>query len=64
MFDRIFGKRQGKQGGKGMGGGNKPGAGPTGYCVCTSCGHKIAHQVNERCMDKKCPKCGSQMIRE
>jgi predicted RNA-binding Zn-ribbon protein involved in translation (DUF1610 family) len=47
-----------------MGGGNKPGAGPIGYCVCTSCGHKIAHQVNERCMDKKCPKCGSQMVRE
>lgn len=63
MFSRFFRNPRGQQG-KGQGGGNRPGAGPTGYCVCPKCGHEIEHRVNQRCMDLKCPKCGSQMIRK
>jgi len=50
--------------GRGRGGGNKPGSGPSGKCVCPACGHKIQHQVGQRCVDLACPKCGTQMVRE
>ena len=50
--------------GRGRGGGNKPGSGPGGYCVCPKCGYKEEHGVGERCMDKKCPKCGTKMEKE
>jgi len=71
MFDRLFhgGHGQGRGGGgqgkgHGMGGGTKPGAGPTGNCVCPKCGYKAEHLVSERCIDRLCPKCGTQMVRE
>jgi len=68
MFNRIFGGGKGGGGargqGRGRGGGNKPGSGPAGNCVCPECGHKVTHQVGERCVDLKCPKCGAQLIRE
>ena len=71
MFNRIFrgGRNQGRGGGgqgygQGMGGGNKPGSGPSGNCVCPKCGHREEHVVSERCIDRKCPKCGTQMVRE
>jgi len=51
-------------GGMGRGGGNKPGSGPVGNCVCPKCGHRITHQVGQRCLDLTCPKCGTQMVRE
>jgi hypothetical protein len=59
------GRGQGGGGrGVGRGGGNKPGSGPSGNCVCPSCGHKEAHVVGQRCIDRTCPKCGTKMIRE
>jgi len=71
MFDRLFrggrgpgGGGQGKGGGRGRGGGNKPGSGPSGNCVCPKCGHKVSHQVGQRCLDIACPKCGTKMVRE
>ena len=64
MFDRILGKRQDKKSGRGQGQGNKPGSGPEGFCICTTCGHKVAHQVGKKCKDEKCPECGSEMTRE
>jgi len=64
MFERILGKRQGKKGGLGLGQGDKPGSGPQVFCVCPACGHKVAHQVNKKCKDQKCPQCGSAMTRE
>ncbi len=71
MFDRLFrgGHGQGRGGGgqgkgRGMGGGTKPGAGPTGNCICPKCGYKVEHLVSERCIDRTCPKCGTQMVRE
>lgn len=43
-----------------------PAAGPGGYCVCPNpnCGHREPHQAGVPCYQKKCPKCGTQMIRE
>ena len=57
--------RVGNRGGTGRGrmGGPKAG-GPSGYCVCPSCGHREAHGVGVACYQKKCPQCGNQMIRE
>ena len=54
------------QGGRGLGrgGGNRPGAGPSGNCVCPNCGHKISHAIGQRCIDISCPKCGTKMVRE
>ncbi len=66
---RGGGQSSGRGGGRGQGrgpgrmGGSKA-AGPGGYCVCPSCGHKEPHQVGQPCYDVKCPKCGATMTRE
>lgn len=54
------------QGQSGMGnmGGNRPGRGAGGYCVCPNCGEKVPHQRRNPCFDIDCPKCSSKMIRE
>jgi hypothetical protein len=39
-------------------------AGPGGYCICPSCGHKEEHVAGKPCNQQKCPKCGVQMTRE
>jgi len=44
--------------------GNRPGAGPGGSCVCSSCGEKVLHRPGTPCYTINCPKCGSRMIRE
>jgi hypothetical protein len=49
---------------RGRMGGNRPGAGPTGNCVCPSCGAKTPHQAGVPCYDLSCPKCGTKMVRE
>jgi len=59
MFNQFFRNRLGQNRG-----GNRPGAGPSGNCVCPQCGHKEPHQVGVRCFDIACPKCGTKMIRE
>lgn len=65
MFKRGPGGGRGQGGrGQGRGGGNRPGSGPGGNCVCPKCGHKVPHQVGQRCLDIPCPKCGTSMIRE
>jgi len=53
----------GRGGGRGRRGGSKA-AGPDGYCVCPKCGHKVEHIAGQPCYDQKCPKCGTQMVRE
>jgi len=50
-------------GGRGRMGGNRPGAGPGGYCICPSCGEKVPHQAGSPCYNLTCPKCGSRMVR-
>ncbi|MBN1693289.1 MAG: hypothetical protein JW845_07025 [Dehalococcoidales bacterium] len=44
-------------------GGNRPGLGPSGDCVCPSCGEKVPHQRGTPCYKMNCPKCGAKMIR-
>lgn len=58
-------------GGAGRGGDRGPGrmggpfaAGPGGYCVCPSCGHRKSHVAGQPCYEQKCPQCGAPMIRE
>lgn len=43
--------------------GGSQAAGPGGYCVCPSCGHRVEHVAGEPCYQKKCPECGTQMTR-
>jgi hypothetical protein len=57
------GRGMGRGGGFGRMGGNRPGAGPAGSCVCPACGTKITHQAGMSCTTINCPKCGSKMIR-
>jgi predicted Fe-Mo cluster-binding NifX family protein len=57
------GRGQGPRGGGGRMGGPKAG-GPSGFCVCTQCGYKESHERGVPCSEKKCPNCGSAMIRE
>jgi len=40
------------------------GKGPSGYCICSKCGYKIAHQRGIPCSDLECPKCHIKLIRE
>ncbi len=58
------GRGLGRGGGRGRMGGTRPGAGPAGFCICPSCGHKVAHTVGTPCYSIKCPKCGINMVRQ
>jgi len=58
------GRGLGSCGGRGRVGGNRPGAGPSGNCVCPSCGTKVPHQAGVPCYNLSCPNCGAKMIRE
>jgi len=51
-------------GGRGRMGGDKPGSGPAGNCVCPQCGATVPHTRGIPCYTKKCPKCGTRMTRE
>ena len=53
----------GRGGGVGRQGGPKA-AGPGGYCVCPSCGHREPHTVGAPCYAKACSQCGTKMVRE
>jgi predicted DNA-binding protein (UPF0251 family) len=57
------GRGLGRGGGRGRMGGPYA-AGPGGTCVCSKCGHEATHQVGVPCMQQKCPKCGSPMVRK
>jgi hypothetical protein len=62
------GSGRGQGGGQGRGrgrmGGNRPSAGPGGYCICPNCGEKVVHQQGVPCYSVNCPKCGAKMMRE
>jgi hypothetical protein len=60
------GRGKGMGQGRGMGrmSGNRPGAGPSGACVCPSCGAEVPHKVGTPCYSIKCPKCGAKMVRK
>lgn len=54
----------GRQAGRGQRQGPGTGSGPGGYCICPSCGHKVAHRRGAPCFEMKCPECGSVMTRQ
>lgn len=39
-------------------------AGPSGVCICPSCGHEEQHVRGQPCNQKKCPKCDTLMTRK
>ena len=57
----IGGRGMGR--GMGMGRRGMRGAGPSGFCICPSCGEKVAHQAGTPCSSMVCPKCGTRMVR-
>jgi uncharacterized protein len=68
----MTGKAAGRGGiGAGMGQGTGAGRGrmsgrctePTGECLCPRCGEKLPHQPGVPCLQQKCPKCGTPMVR-
>jgi len=54
--------------GRGFGGRGRMGgplaAGPRGICKCPKCGYEEPQIRGQPCMNKKCPKCQTQMIRK
>jgi hypothetical protein len=58
------GRGMGRGAGMGRMGGNRPGAGPGGACVCPACGERVPHQAGTPCALINCPKCGVKMVRE
>jgi len=48
----------------GGGGGGGSGAGPGGHCVCPRCGHREPHQRGMSCVGRRCPSCGTGLVRE
>ena len=62
---------QGSRTGQGKGRGSRLGrmggpkaAGPTGDCICPSCGKRTPHVVGQPCNQRTCPSCGARMARE
>jgi hypothetical protein len=50
--------------GRGRMGGDKPGSGPGGNCVCPSCGTTVVHTRGIPCFTRACPKCGARLTRQ
>ena len=50
--------------GRGRSRGGGFGLGPGGNCVCPGCGTRAEHKLGTPCYEQKCPKCGTDMIRE
>jgi len=57
------GRGMGRGGGRGRMGGNRPGAGPGGACICPNCKLSVPHKVGTPCYNVNCPKCGAKMVR-
>lgn len=65
----------GRGAGVGRGGGGRHGTGatnrmggrapgPSGTCICTSCGYSEPHERGVPCYDRICPKCGAPLTRK
>ncbi len=62
VYKMVGSRRIGRGFGRGRRGGPLA-AGPGGYCVCPVCGYGEPHQAGIPCNQKKCPKCGTLMVR-
>lgn len=64
------GAGQGQGGGQGRGGqgrgrmGGPTAGGSVGVCLCPNCGHTQPHERGVPCTQVKCPKCGTNLIRQ
>lgn len=60
------GRGMGRRGSKSVGrmGGNRPGTGITGNCICSSCKVVVPHKQGVPCYSVKCPNCGQAMVRD
>lgn len=38
--------------------------GPEGTCICPQCGYEVPHRAGVPCIEMKCEKCGTQMVRK
>jgi len=61
VYEMMPGRGLGRGSGRGRMGGF--GLGPSGECVCPSCGHRMSHPRGVPCYQQKCPKCGTMMTR-
>jgi hypothetical protein len=50
--------------GRGSGSGRGMGMGAVGQCVCVKCGYSAPKKAGVPCMEEKCPKCGTILLRE
>jgi len=53
--EKVSGGGRNRFGGKG--------SGPSGDCVCPSCGAKVPHRAGLPCNQIDCPKCNMKMMR-
>lgn len=56
--------RRGSGAGRGMGSGRGGGMGPSGNCICLKCGYAVSKRAGLPCLEEKCPRCGSALVRE
>ncbi|MFW6117149.1 MAG: hypothetical protein ACOC6G_01015 [Thermoproteota archaeon] len=64
--NNVTGRRGGgRKGNRGRGRRQGRGfAGPGGSCVCPNCDYMVPHRPGTPCLQQKCPKCGTSMVRK
>lgn len=40
------------------------GLGLGGFCICPKCGYSVSHIRGQPCIFKKCPNCGTTLVRK
>ncbi len=61
--ENIGGGAGKRKAGSGRKTGGSKNAGPPEKCICPNCGNEEPHQPRQPCSQKKCPECGSFMMR-
>jgi len=63
VYKMVTQRERGQRAGQGRGRMGGFAAGPGGICKCPKCGYEEPQIRGQPCMNKKCPKCQSQMTR-